>query len=370
MPVNLLVSSLSTMSTGLRKIFDAYQSGTKGDRIRVGRQAPFLSPGELKELFEAFKQAGIELTGNNALLRAYQAAFSPLEEHEKGLVSPLIKGIKTKKVFWGEEDWDFLVSRVAKLSLREPTTGLSNLAERIMQQIPEHNRKSVHAGVVSELAKRLTVYNESFLELDAKVQSMQAELDRRKAAPSKEEFFATLSQEEIKERFTAVILENLTSEEVVSRIPHETLLDCIPLSTLIANSFAKVLGNFTQVIQHQEETLLVLARVLAEMPSEKMRKQTQLSQVQVKIPQVALVGFLPDQGAFVAEKMHGRARIAIVDKNRKTFESSADVICVWTRFISHAFQESVKKNMKLGAKLILHHGGLETIVREIERALI
>ena len=78
----------------------------------------------------------------------------------------------------------------------------------------------------------------------------------------------------------------------------------------------------------------MMGRLLAEMPAEKTAQQQRaIASAGVKLPHVALVGFKGDQGAVIADALKGRAKIEIIDKNRKRFESgrtdhSLGTICI------------------------------------------
>lgn len=359
----------------ITELASQFVNGTKGDKIKVGKTAVGLSLPERQQLKKAIEDAGgrpskglIDLISSNGNSHAEP---SPSEPPTDASQEP------TKRVCWGEDDWDFVVPRVAKLLLKEPTSGISTLVRRIMKMMPEENRRPVHAGLVSELTRRIIEYNSHWLDLEDEVEKLKNELLMRKAAPSKEEILQGLAREEIRERFTNEVLANLTPDEIVYRFSVETILSCIPTAALTAFSLTRVFESFSQQARQLDENEVMLGRILAEMPAEKVhRQQLAASQPQpAKLPRIALVGFKADQGAFVADELKGKAKIEIVDKNRSHFESSADIVLMWARFVSHAMQDQIKKKMKLGAKLIIHNqyddrpAGLKAAVGELERAL-
>jgi phosphoserine phosphatase len=274
-----------------------------------------------------------------------------------------------KKVFWGEDEWDFLVAKVSSLSLKEPTTGIKNLAERIMQQMPEEQRRPAHAGLVSELNKRLIEYNRiHWLDIEQDLQVAKQEIARRKEAMSREEVIASLTDEEV-QLFTPKIVDSLSPFDLVSRFSEQTILDCISTEAIVAKAFINICSQAGEHTRLLEENLTMTTRLLADLPQEKIRRQLQEKPAPVRLPQVAFAGFKAEQIAIVAESLHGRIRIDVVDKNRSTFDSQADIIMLWTTFISHSFEAQVVKNMKKGARLIRFSGGLGTATKEIERAL-
>jgi hypothetical protein len=363
------------MVAKIADLADGFVHGTKGDKIKIGRTAVRLSQTERQQLKKAIEDAGgrpskgmldlIAANGNSHLPDVLEPTPPPEPSQEP-----------TRRVLWGEDDWDFVVSRVAKLLMKEPTSGISALARRIMKMMPEDNRRSVHAGLVSELARRLVEYNAHWLDLEAEVEKLRNELLIRKVAPSKEEILQGLTNEEIRERFTNEVLASLSPDEIVSRLSTETILSCIPTAILTAHSLTRIFENFMQQSRQLDENEVMLGRILAEVPAEKVhRQQVAATQPQpVKLPRIALVGFKNEQGAFIVDGLRGRAKVEIIDKNRSHFESSADIILMWARFVSHSMQDQIKKNMKVGARLITHNyddrpSGLKAAVTELGKAL-
>jgi len=248
-------------------------------------------------------------------------------------------------------------------------TGITNLATRIMQQMPEEQRRPAHAGLVSELGKRLVEYNHAhWLDVEQELKTAKEELHRRKEALSREEVIASLTEEEI-EQFSNKIIDALSPFDLVSRFSEQTILDCITTEAIMASALIRVCSQAGQHTRLLEENLTMTTRLLAELPQEKIRRQLQEKPAPVRLPQVAFVGFKADQIGIIADSLRGRIRIDIIDKNRNTFDSQADIIILWTKFISHSFDSQVARNMKKGARLIRFNGGLENAAREIERAI-
>jgi hypothetical protein len=353
----------------IAEVVHLYKSTSKPDRIRAGRIVGIMNPDQISELKRTLEHQHVPIHG-----RLAKALKDPVAqaEHVAKVEKQEANGngsCNVKKVFWGEDEWEFLVTRVSALCLKEPTTGIANLAARIMKMMPEEQRRPTHAGLVSELNKRLIEYNRTkWLEIDQELQAAKHELERRKAQPTREEVLSSLTKEEL-DGLTQQVVDNLSPHDLVSRFSEQTILDCISTEAVIANAFVKVCSNAGQHTRLLEENLTMLSRLLAEMPQEKIRRQLQEKAAPARLPQVAFVGFKADQIAIVADSLRGRIRLDVIDKNRSTFESQADIIILWTKFISHSFQTQVTLNMKKGARLIRFNGGLETAAREIERAL-
>jgi len=119
-----------------------------------------------------------------------------------------------------------------------------------------------------------------------------------------------------------------------------------------------------------EQNLAVLGRVLAEMPAEKIRRQTQSPGTPAQLPKVLLVGFKPEQGGIIADRFHGRVKVETQDKNRKNFAgTAADIIIVLVKFVPQTMIDQIRKAAKSLCRVILHTGGLETVAQEIERIM-
>ena len=349
-----------------------YESAAKADRIRAGKQISRMSQDEILDLKKVLDHRHIGIRG--ALAMALQNQSKPNLPVPGSNGSNINNGngstTNVKKVFWGEDEWNFVVSRVSALCLKEPTTGITNLAARIMQMMPEEQRRPTHAGLVTELNKRLIEYNRAhWLDVEHELVTAKAELDRRKAMPSRSEVLASLTDEEI-QTFAQRILDDLSPDDLCSRFSEQTILDCISPEAVISHAFTKTIASVGQHTRLLEENLTMLSRLLAELPQEKIRRQLQeKTAAPARLPQVAFVGFKAEQIAIVADSLRGRIRIDVIDKNRNRFESQADIIIMWKKFISHSFETQIIQNMKKGARLLRFGGGLESAAREIERAL-
>jgi hypothetical protein len=339
-----------------------YLSAEKADRIRAGRMVTYMSKGQVQDVKTELDRQGIEIKGK-LLERLQITGGDPVSSNGNGKA-------ETKKIFWGDDEWDFVVSRVSSLSLKEPTASMKSLAERIMKMMPEDQRRSAHAGLISELHKRLAAYNRShWLHVEQELTTAKSELARRAEAMTREQVIASLTEEEIGQ-FRQRIIDNMTADDLCSQFPEHVILDCLSQETIIAHAFVRTISSMNRHSTLMEENLTMLARLLAELPQEKMRRQVQEAKnAPARLPQVAFVGFKTDQIAIIADALKGRIRIDVVDKNRSRFDSQAEVIIIWTKFISHSFEKSVVQNMKPGARLIRFSGGLENAAKEISRAL-
>lgn len=342
----------------ISELVTLYKSNYKPDRIKAGKMVGRMTHEQILDLKKSLDEQHVKISG-----RLAEALKNPEETAKR------LKNGNQRKIFWGEDEWEFVTPRVSAICLKEPTTSLTNIITRIMEQMPKDKRRPVHAGLVSELSKRLSEYNQTkWLDIDRELQSAKHELTKRKEALSREDVILSLTEEEIS-GLTNKIIDNISPVDICSRFSEQTILDCISPEAVIAHAFIKICSQVGQHAQLLEENLMMQVRLLAELPHEKMRKQLQEKAAPARLPQVAFVGFKNDQIAIIADALRGRIRIDVIDKNRTTFDSQADIIILWTKFISHSFQTQVTQNMKKGARLIRFNGGLESAAREIERAL-
>ncbi len=275
---------------------------------------------------------------------------------------------------WGEAEWNFLIQRVAALQLEHPDERLSALAEQAQERLAPHSRRKLHSYDIRELTKRLTAYNkqqadkQAQLELD--LEAARLELDTRRAAPTRDEILSSLADDELIERFAKRLLSILPPDEVVSSFGADTILACLPTSSIVAFAMGQLFSEYATHSKLMEQNLAVLGRVLADMPTEKIRRQTQSSGTPAQLPKVLLVGFKPEQGGIIADRFHGRVKVETQDKNRKNFAGTvADIIIVLVKFVPQTMIDQIRKAAKSPCRVILHTGGLETVAQEIERIL-
>ena len=173
------------------------------------------------------------------------------------------------------------------------------------------------------------------------------------------------------ERFGRRLLSILPPDEVVSSFGPDTILACLPTPSIVAFAMAQLFSEYATQSKLMEQNLAVLGRVLAEMPTEKIRRQTQAPGTPAQLPKVLLVGFKPEQGGIIADRFHGRVKVETLDKNRKNFAgTSADIIIVLVKFVPQTMVDQIRKAAKSPCcRVILHIGGLETVAQEIERIL-
>ena len=281
---------------------------------------------------------------------------------------------RTVQARWGDAEWDFIVQRVAVLQFEHPEERLSALAKQAQERLAPHSRRMLHAYDIRELVKRLTKYNkqqadkQAQMELD--LEAARFELETRRATPTREEILSSLADDELIERFAKRLLSILPPDEVVSSFGPDTILACLPTSSIVAFAMGQLFSEYATHSTLMEQNLEVLGRVLADMPTEKIRRQTQVPGTPAQPPKVLLVGFKPEQGGIIADRFHGRVKVETQDKNRKNVAGTvADVIIILVKFVPQTMIDQIRKATKSRCRVILHTGGLETVAQEIERIL-
>ncbi len=287
---------------------------------------------------------------------------------------PKARRRRTVQARWGDAEWDFLIQRVAALQQEHPDSRLSALADQAQERLAPHSRRTLHNYDIREFTKRLTAYNkrqadkQAQLELD--LEAARIELEARRAAPTRDEVLSSLGDDELIERFARRLLSILPPDEMVSSIGCDTILACLPTSSIVAFAMGQLFGEYATHSKLMEQNLAVLGRVLAEMPAEKIRRQIPSSGTPAQLPKVLLVGFKPEQGGIIADRFHGRVKVETQDKNRKNFAgTAADIIIVLVKFVPQTMIDQIRKAAKPSCRVIHHTGGLETVAQEIERIL-
>ena len=371
--------------------------GEPDDQKRAGAEAAKISQDDRLLLKKALEDYGHKVHPLSRLARLIRAGTSgngngKAEENSEGPTSDpalndLIQQVqkqnvpqqavrkrRTVQARWGDAEWNFLVQRVAALQLEHPDERLSALARQAQERLAPHSRRKLHSNDMRELAKRLTAYNEqqadkqAQLELD--LEAARLELGTRRAAPTRDEILSSLADDELIERFAKRLLSILPPDKVVSSFDPDTLLACLPTSSIVAFAMGQLFSEYATHSKLMEQNLAVLGRVLANMPAEKIRRQTQSSGTPAQLPKVLLVGFKPEQGGIIADRFHGRVKVETQDKKPQNFAGTvANVIIVLVKFVPQTMVNQIRKAAKSPCRVILHTGGLETVTHEIERIL-
>ena len=379
-----------------------YCSGNKGLAMKVGRLAKKLSQQDVQQLCSQIRAHGktpsaslhrLELGQPEAIETgagngngngeshghngtAHGSPFHPGEGAAKPPAGSAKPPAKKERIYWSDDDWQFIANGVMQARLTEPAASIYLLAERMIAQMPPENRRKVSAGIVEKVATLMVAANQRCIDLAAEVELLREQVEGMKAPLTEEEVLQTLTREEICRRFGDVVLEGFTADDLCAKFSIDTIISCLPTPALMAHTMIRTLETFTAQSRQMDETMNMLGRILADMPAEKLHRQQQaIATVVDKLPRVCLVGFKQDQGAFLGDALRNKAKVEVYNKNRTRFESNADIVVVWGRFVDHALKNSVTKNHKPGGIVIYHDNhdeggrGLRAALVEIERVL-
>ena len=185
-------------------------------------------------------------------------------------------GNKKERVYWSEDDWEFVTKGVMRLRLDDAAISIYTLAERMIQQMPQDNRRRATKSLIDQLNKRIKAANRYWLDLEAEVQLLREHNQTLVAQHlSTEEILSTLTREEICQRYGDVVLEDFTADELIVKFSIDTVISCLPTSALMAHALGRCFESFRQQSQDMNENTAMLGRILADMPAEKLHRQQQ-----------------------------------------------------------------------------------------------
>ncbi len=226
------------------------------------------------------------------------------------------------------------------------------------------------------LIERLKARDEELLSFQDECGRLKSRLQNTQEAPSREQILDSLDDEEIFLRFSDKVLHALTPHEVISQYPQEMLLEHIQLPDMAGALVRGLLESWSSSQAGSSELTAVLndMRALVAAGSNKPKMPTpQVSRPATeRLPKVTVIGMKPNQMQEVQKRLGDRVNFNFVDKNRKAdaIPAHQDVIVLWASFVKHAMQDQAKKAAASGGtKLIVHHGGVEKMIQEIESVL-
>lgn len=275
-----------------------------------------------------------------------------------------------------DEDWEQLSEKVFEAIINHPGDRLGDvlikIGNKMMSQLPPAKQKKLTKGNFGKLVDNIEKRIAELLEADTLAEQLTIKLQSIEESPKREDVLQSLTDEEIlsfKKRF----LELITPDEILSTVPEETVLESIPTSTLIGRSFQRAV----EMIQESNNGLTGALNKLKEeierkqVPQKSITAETAVSYV--PLPRIAMIGLMATQFQIVASKLSNKAKFFYIDKNMKggdTIPDNCQYVILWTRHISHAMQDHAKaKCSKIGAELIRHAGGVDTLVRKLETIL-
>lgn len=355
------------------EIISYYESNKPGHKVWFKRKMNRLSPDEQQQVWQRLEALGHH-TGHAETNGHHKPPEEPEAEEQPQQ--------RAKKIVWTDEEWDRLADLVWRVRKNEPTESLVGICKRVMPQFPAERRRIIRVNNdILPLIARLTERDEETLktadELEKtkhKVEQLQAQIAR---IPTREEVLGTLTDEEVIQHYGQRLLEILTPEDLLSSLPHEAILSYFPTNELAAHLVRSALETYQDTQRELLGAMRELTTVVKEQQQHKPaphRPSMPLPKPQVRLPRVTVVGLLPIQQGTVETKLKGRANFNFVDKNRKPDNSAIpdnqDVILLAANFINHSMQDLAKRKAQgTQTKVILHHGGIDTLIRRLDGLL-
>lgn len=343
----------------LDEIIGYYLSDKSGQKKWFTRKMNQLSEDEQNEVWKALEERGHR---------------RPVEEETDERTPRLM-------IQWEETEWDQLTDIVWRARKNDPSETLIGLVKKAMSQFPEKRRRNIRVlKEIEPLQQRLQAKDEAILasleayEL-AKLRIEELEVHQQ-AAPSRDEVLGTLTDEEILQHYGQRVLHLYSPDEILRQYSPEVLLSNVQPADLAAQAIKTGVEMF---LDTQKELVGAVRQLSATVERQQPRTITHGKPsmpmprpIGSKLPKVTVVGLLSNQQAKVEERLSGRANFNFVDKNRKAdgIPENQDVILLAANFISHAMQEAAKKRVNgTATRLIVHHGGVDMLVRKLDAIL-
>lgn len=302
---------------------------------------------------------------------------------------------RSKNIMWTDEEWDKLADFVHRARRKSPVPSIGTHIKNAMPQFPEDRRRNLTTNNIDPLLDRLQQKDQEAqeaLEVAPRLKDKIAQLEQR---PDKATILQNLTDEEIRihlrdriiaafddetvlRLFKQQVIENLSPDDVLASYDLNDLLACVPTSALVGYAATRILEQFESGASGMQEALMAIS-VLANSSGKKTvpvstpqpsRPQSSGQKVQIKKPKIAILGMKPNQARIVEHQVDGNAEIIFVPKDMKANSVKtivADTFILWGSFCSHQDQVHVKaRAQQLGAKFVLHHGGMAKFLEKIE----
>jgi len=288
-------------------------------------------------------------------------------------------------VSWSDEEWDRLAVAVWRARKNDPSETLIGLVKKVMMQFPENRRRTIRVlNEIKPLVERLQA-------CDAKIETVSDDLEfsklriaelesQKQKIPSRDEILGTLTDEEILQHFGQRVLHLHSPDEILKQYSTDVLLSNIQTPDIVAYAFKAGVEMFLDSQREVAGAVRELTAIVKQASSTSNKTTTHGSKPPMpiprptpsKLPKVTIVGLLGNQQIKVEERLAGRANFNFVDKNRRVdaIPIGQDVVLLAANFISHALHSAAKKAVDgTNTKLIIHHGGVDMLVRKLDSIL-
>lgn len=355
----------------IEELVQYYESGKSGKKIWFTRKMNLLTPDQQDEVWSVLVSRGNTIPKKK-------------KKTEKPDVAKPDTQVETGRTFiaWTDEEWSQLAEMVWRARKNDPTETLVGLIRKVMDILPKERRRNIRtANEIKPLVERLRIRDEELAANSDDLEFYKLQVSEFEAKhqqlPSREQIISDLTDEEILLRFGEKVLQNCSPQEVISRYPTDALLSSVPAVEAIGyflklgiemfadsqNQLVGAIRELTATVQKNAPTQSIGEKPSIPTPRPKTR-----------LPKVTVVGLLPNQQAKIQSALDSRAAFNFLDKNRKPDASAIpdgqDVVILAANFITHSMQEAAKKKTKgTETRLIVHHGGVETMIRKLDEVL-
>ena len=302
---------------------------------------------------------------------------------------------RSKNVFWTDDEWDKLADFVHRARRKNPVKSIGTHIKNAMPQFPEDRRRNLTTNSIDPLLERLQKKDQEAQEALDDVPRLKDRIAQLEQRPDKATVLQNLTDEEIRihlrdriitafddetvlRLFKQQVIENLSPDDVLASYDLNDLLACVPTSALVGYAATRILEQFESGASGMQEALMAISALAngnGRKPapvaaSQTSRPQSSGQKVQIKKPRIAILGMKPNQARIVEQQINGNAEIVFLPKDMKSNGVKtmvADIFILWGSFCSHQDQVHIKaRAQQLGAKFVLHHGGMAKFLEKIE----
>ncbi len=274
--------------------------------------------------------------------------------------------LKKPVIRWTEAEWDDLADKVCKSRKNSPDSIVS-IANRLQKQFP-HDRQ--RPGILTTLMLKPLVDRVLNREREEKAKAdrceqIEAKLTFFENVPAtKEELLRNLTDEELREHFSARFFQMLTPEDVSRIFSANQLLSAIATGDLAAVAVKRIIERLDEP-----------TRIIVQMPEAiKVQPQVNRSKPQTngKQKKIVVVGMGGSEGRHVRDKVGHLCDLTFIEstKVRKDIiPKAADLVIVWAKFISHKSNGQVNAAVS-GSKVYEHYLGTTELIKKIEQVCL
>lgn len=294
----------------------------------------------------------------------------PVPEKKKNIVHQS----SGERVYWDEDEWDRLADLVWSMRQKDPIPALAVMANRAVCQFPKERRRTLTAATIGPLVERLKKKSEDYRHAFDMQKTLEQRLAQVKDAPTKEQIIGSLNDDEVLYHFSNRVLALLTPEERLEGLPHEVVLDSVPVSNLAGHVVTQLIDSFLSGPEQLKTAMSELGRHINNgkpgMAIPALRPDRPVSHTPKRL-KVAVFGAKANQHQALESALGDRVLFNFVDKNRRAnLPTGQDIYVVWSRYCSHAIEEQLRSTTKHeNSKIVRHFGGVTQMIGKIEELI-